>query len=168
MRLTSRKYFVFVIILFSFFYESFCQSNTGFLKGDKELVRFIEKEFSIQEYKDTLTYHFTIALLKFDNRGNLDSIKFMTEGDLNFKKCLELILLKTKTMWDTTFVKNRMLLIPFEIINYDTYDSGKIFSKDRMISYDFSSLFRQEYSLITTIIRPIIIAQFDPIRRYKN
>lgn len=92
----------------------------------------------------------------------------MTEGYLNFKQYLEVILLKTKTMWDTAIVKNKMLLIPFEILRIDKHGNDETISKHRMLSYDFRLLFKQEYSLFTTIIRPITIIRSDPIRKYKN
>lgn len=168
MHFKNRNFFIVLTLFISFYLKPFCQSNSGFLKGDKALVRFLEKELVNQEYKDTLTYHFTIAALKFDHVGNLDSIKFMTEGYLYFKQYLEVILLKTKTMWDTAIVKNRMLLIPFEILRIDKHGNDEAISEHRMLSYDFRSLFKQEYSLFTTIIRPITIIRFDPIRKYKN
>lgn len=67
-------------------------------------------------------------------------------------------------MWDTSITKNLLLLIPFEIIKLDANDNIKHVQSNRL-SQEFLLLFKNNYTLKTTLLKPIIIIHYPPIRR---
>jgi hypothetical protein len=141
------------------------QSNSGFLKGDKELIRFLGRKLINQPFNDTSSYLFTIAVLIFDDNGAIDTVKFMNDNDVQLQSYISNELLESKQMWDTSRTKNFILLIPFEIINLDAYGNIKPVQDSRMLSQEFMSLFKKKYTLNTTLLEPIIVIHYPPNRR---
>lgn len=77
-------------ILFFLFYCGLAtaQSNSGFIKGNKELTRFLEKKLVNKPIDDTASYIFTTAALVFDGNGAIDTVKFMNDNDLKLRTYL--------------------------------------------------------------------------------
>lgn len=141
------------------------QFNSGFLKGDKQLCIFLEKKLARRPFDDTTSYIFTTAILVFDHKGAIDTVKFMTNSHNKLRSYLTKVILETKQMWDTSITKNLLLLIPFEIIKLDSNENIIPIQNSRMLSHEFLSLFKNNHSLNTILLSPIINIQYPPSRK---
>ena len=157
------------VILFLYFTISYnlasSQLNSGFLKGDKELGMFLEKKLINLPFDDATSYIFTTAILVFDHKGAIDTVKFMTNSHSKLRSYLTKVILETKQMWDTSITKNILLLIPFEIIKLDSNENIIPIQNSRMLSHEFLSLFKNNHSLNTILLSPIINIQYPPSRK---
>lgn len=141
------------------------QNTTGFHNGDKAFTRFLEKNFTWDNWEDSINYRFTLAAVSFDSVGNLDSIKYSSEGYPDFKKEINRVLQKTKGMWDKTVVRNQLLIIPFELINTGRRDEESYQTSERMLSHEFVNMFHNAFARPVILLNPVMIMTFGPIRK---
>jgi hypothetical protein len=139
-------------------------SYSGFKRGDKELSKFLWITLS-HDFIDTVSYCFITAALIFNDKGNIEAVKFMNESDSSFKSYLTAKLLDTKLMWDTSVTKNSILLIPFEIYKVDDNRKMNPAQNYRMLSQEFLDLFKEKYVLRTTMLDPIITVTYPHQRK---
>lgn len=141
------------------------QNITGFQNGDKALIRFLEKNFTWDNWEDSIPYRFTLAAIAFDSTGNWDSLTYSCEGYLDYKNQINRVFQKTRGMWDKTVARNQLLIIPFELTNIGRRDEESYQASQRMLSYEFQNLFKNEFAHPVILLKPVIIMTYGPISK---
>lgn len=141
------------------------QNITGFREGDRALIRLLEKNLIFDNWEDSIPYRFTLAAVCFDSSGNIDTVKYSSEGYIGFKKEIYRVIQKTAGMWNKTAVRNQILVIPVELINYGKRDIESFQAQERMVSSEFIKMFSNDFAQRIIMIRPIILMLWGPHRK---
>ncbi|MCG9898375.1 MAG: hypothetical protein MH132_00075 [Hydrotalea sp.] len=142
------------------------QSNSGFKKGDAELLKFLERKLvNYISNEDIKTSYFSIAFISFDNKGIFEKVVFIDDMDHSIKKHLNAILLESIDFWERIITQDLLLLIPIEIIKFDESDKVIYNNNMSMLSKDFLSKFHNNKSLKSVILEPIRFVSYNEIKR---
>jgi hypothetical protein len=129
------------------------QNHTGYFKGDKAFVRFLSTHLKHYPFNaDTPSYHFTIACLRFDKKGGLDTVTYMNDGNTVLKEWISPMLKSSSKDWNPLKNKNKIILIPFEFRVLGKNDEVKADIKHKMIAEDFYALFKSKKALNVVLV----------------
>jgi hypothetical protein len=161
-----------LLIFFGFFFfvlSSKGQYNSGFKKGDAELVKFMEQKLLSQVFSDTSSSSFfTVAILFFDSCGNLDTIRFINDNDHMVKKYIAKLFMGTQDLWDSGLTKNQVLFIPIELLKMDINDKVAPSKYTQNFSMETLKLFRLTGSSFkATVLEPIVMLSYSDIKYRK-
>lgn len=146
--------------------SSNAQSNSGFKKGDAELLKFLERKLvNYISNEDIKTSYFSIAFISFNNKGIFEKVVFIDDMDHSLKKHLNTILLESTDFWEKALTQDLLLLIPIEIIKLDGSDKPISNNTMTMFSKDFLSKFHSKKSLKSVILEPIRFVSYNEIKR---
>lgn len=106
-----KSYLVFSIAFLCLASSAYSQTVSGYSKGDKAFLRYVEKSLQLPWPDSVVTEKHLVALI-FDSLGNIQSVRALTKMNNSLYTRVHNSFREMGGAWDRDKVKNQVLILP--------------------------------------------------------